>query len=77
MPIKEIKESALFIADAHYPNYGDEFVEILKKIKSEEIKIPQLFLMGDIFDLLFGYNEYIKSFSQEAIELLKELSKTL
>ncbi|MCK4440456.1 MAG: UDP-2,3-diacylglucosamine diphosphatase [Sulfurovaceae bacterium] len=75
--MKEIKENAIFIADAHYPHYGDELLEILKKIKSNNIKTPQIFLMGDIFDLLFGYNEYIKSFSQEVIELLNEISKTI
>jgi len=77
MSITKIKENALFIADAHYPHYGDEFLEILKKIENKEIKTPQLFLMGDIFDLLFGYNEYIKSFSQEAIELLNKLSNSI
>jgi len=74
---KAIKENALFIADTHYPHHGDEFLTVLKKIESGEIKTPQLFLMGDIFDLLFGYNEYIKTFSQEAIELLQKISRTL
>jgi len=73
----EIKENALFIADAHYPNHGNEFLDILKRIENKEIKTPQLFLMGDIFDLLFGYNEYIKSFSQEAIKLLNSLSNNI
>ena len=74
---KEIKENALFIADAHYPHHGDEFLKLLKQLKNRELKTPQLFLMGDIFDLLFGYNEYIQKFSKEAISLLQELSKTL
>ncbi|TET90677.1 MAG: UDP-2,3-diacylglucosamine diphosphatase, partial [Sulfurovum sp.] len=37
----------------------------------------QLFLMGDNFDLLFGHNDYIKTFSNEAITLLQRLSKKL
>jgi UDP-2,3-diacylglucosamine hydrolase len=73
----EIKENALFIADAHYPHHGDAFLKILKKLDQQEIETTQLFLMGDIFDLLFGYSPYIKSFSQEAITLLQKLSKTL
>jgi len=77
MSITKIKENALFIADAHYPHHGDEFLEILKKIENKDIKTSQLFLMGDIFDLLFGYNEYIKSFSYEAIELLNKLSNSI
>lgn len=74
---KHLKENALFIADAHYPHHGDEFLTLLKNIESHNIETPQLFLMGDIFDLLFGYNEYIQSFSKEGIELLQKLSKNI
>lgn len=72
-----IKEQALFIADSHYPHHGDAFLDLLKKLESEELQTSQLFLMGDNFDLLFGYNDYIKIFSQEAIALLHTLSKKL
>jgi len=73
----EIKENALFIADSHYPHHGDAFLDLLKKLDSGEIHTPQLFLMGDNFDLLFGHNDYIKTFSNEAITLLQKLSKKL
>ncbi|MEA3419541.1 MAG: UDP-2,3-diacylglucosamine diphosphatase [Campylobacterota bacterium] len=73
----EIQEGALFIADSHYSHHGDEFFALLQKLESGELKIPQLFLMGDNFDLLFGYNDYIKTFSSEAIDLLQKLSNTL
>ncbi len=33
--------------------------------------------MGDNFDLLFGYNDYIQTFSKEAVDLLQKLSETL
>ena len=72
-----IKEQALFIADSHYPHHGDAFLDLLKKLESGELQTSQLFLMGDNFDLLFGYNDYIKTFSQEAIALLQTLSKKL
>jgi len=75
--VPTIKEKALFIADAHYPHHGDTFLTLLKKIETQTVKTPQLFLMGDIFDLLFGYNNYIKSFSQEGIALLNRLSTKL
>ena len=74
---KEIKENALFIADAHYPHHGDEFLKLLQQLRAKELTPPQLFLMGDIFDLLFGYNDYIQTFSKPAIELLQEISKEL
>ena len=73
----EILENALFIADSHYPHHGNSFLKLLQKLENEEVEIPQLFLMGDNFDLLFGYNNYIKTFSSEAIELLQKLSKKL
>ena len=75
--VKKIKENALFIADAHYPHHGDKFLNILKEIENQTIQTPQLFLMGDIFDLLFGHNNYIKTFSKEAIELIQNLSEDL
>ncbi len=74
---REIKEGALFVADSHYPHHGDEFLLLLKKLESREIITPQLFLMGDNFDLLFGNNAYIQTFSSEAIAILQRLSKKL
>ena len=73
----EIKENALFIADSHYPHHGDTFLKLLQKLDNNEIPTPQLFLMGDNFDLLFGYNDYIQTFSSEAIELLQKLSTNI
>jgi len=74
---KEIRENALFIADAHYPHHGDSFLKILEALENKGIETPQLFLMGDIFDLLFGYNNYIQTFSKEAISLLQKVSKNI
>ncbi|MGW8169526.1 MAG: UDP-2,3-diacylglucosamine diphosphatase [Sulfurovaceae bacterium] len=73
----EIKEGALFIADAHYPHHGDEFIKLLHMLSNGELTTSQLFLMGDIFDLLFGYNDYIVTFSNEAVSLLQKLSKKI
>ncbi len=73
----KIKENALFIADSHYPHHGDAFLKLLQKLENGEVKTPQLFLMGDNFDLLFGYNDYIQTFFNEAITLLQKLSKEL
>lgn len=73
----EMREGAIFIADSHYPHHGDNFLALLKKIESRQIQTSQLFLMGDNFDLLFGYNDYIQTFSKEAIDLLHKLSEIL
>ena len=55
-----IQENAIFIADSHYPHHGDDFLALLKKLENKEIVTQQIFLVGDNFDLLFGYNEYIE-----------------
>ena len=72
-----IKENALFIADSHYPHHGEAFLVLLQKLDSGSIQTPQLFLMGDNFDLLFGYNDFIQTFSQEAITLIQKLSQKI
>ncbi len=78
MSLNSIKEGALFIADAHYPNHSKEFLDLLYALEEGKIKTPQLFLMGDIFDLLFAWcGDYILSFSIEAIESLQRLSNSL
>ena len=73
----QIKEGALFVADAHYPHHGDEFLRLLRALDSGVLSAPQLFLMGDIFDLLFSCGEYIVSFSREAVEILQRLSRRM
>jgi len=75
--MREIKEGAWFVADAHYPHHGDAFERLLDKLSADPSHTPQLFLMGDIFDLLFGYNRYILRFSQPAIEKLRRVSRLL
>ena len=77
MALIEIREGAIFVADSHYPHQGDEFLLLLEELYRGDRVVPQLFLMGDNFDLLFGYNEYIKHHSIEAIKLLQKLSQKL
>jgi len=75
--MKKIQENAIFIADSHYPHHGDDFLKLLKKIEKKEIQTQQIFLMGDNFDLLFGHNDYIQTFAEEAIVLLQKLSESI
>ena len=72
-----IHEGALFVADAHYPHHGEEFLLLLKALEEGRIEAPQLFLMGDIFDLIFGCGEYILSHQREAVETLRRLSERM
>ena len=73
----EIQENAIFIADSHYPHHGDDFLKLLQRLDNKEIETSQLFLMGDNFDLLFGYNDYIQTYAKEAITLLQTLSEQI
>ena len=73
----DIQNHAIFIADSHYPHHGEAFLHLLQAIEQNKIITNQLFLMGDNFDLLFGYNTYIQSFSKKAIRLIQRLSKRI
>jgi UDP-2,3-diacylglucosamine hydrolase len=68
-------DGALFIADAHYPTHGEELEEILLAIAEGNIEVGQLFLMGDIFDLLFGHNEKIAQINRHGIEMIESVSQ--
>jgi len=74
---RNIRENAIFIADSHYPHHGDELLKLLIKIEKKEIITDQIFLIGDNFDLLFGYNNYIRTFAKKLIDILNRLSKTI
>lgn len=53
MPLK-IEDGAIFIADAHENPKRKDFDTFLTALENGTIKASQLFLMGDIFDLLVG-----------------------
>ena len=73
-----IKEGAFFIADAHYnKNKNPHFLSFLKQIKEKKLNPTQLFLLGDIFDALFGNVPYTAKDNQEVIDLIEEISKEI
>ncbi|MBX1885650.1 metallophosphoesterase [Campylobacter peloridis] len=69
-----IKENAIFIADAHENENRRGFWEFLQALKNGKIQTPQLFLMGDIFDLLIYEIKATHQFAKPYIELLEELA---
>lgn len=69
-----IKEGAIFIADAHEDESKDDLYKLLKKIETKEIKTPQLFLMGDMFDLLVGKVEYGVEKYKKYINLIEKIA---
>ena len=72
--MRTVEENALFIADAHYPTHGDALLKLLYRIESGALEIPQLFLMGDIFDLLVGGLRGSLSPNKEAVTLIESIA---
>jgi len=70
----KIKNGAIFIADAHENDRRNKFYQFLKLIESKEIIAPQLFLMGDMFDLLVGEVEYSVKKYQNYIDLIDSIA---
>lgn len=68
-----IQEGALFIADAHESSERAFFLDFLYHIKQNPP--PQLFLMGDMFDLLVGGIHYGVNKYQRYIDLINALSR--
>ncbi len=75
MSHSEIKRGAVFVADSHVNKKRDNFFEFLKSIDEKRIDTSQLFLMGDIFDLLVGGVEYTQKINQKYINLINKISK--
>ncbi len=73
----QLQEGAILIADAHYSDEQPEFLEFLKALESGAIVTPQLILMGDIFDLLFGYIPLTQQRNHEAVTLINTLCKRM
>ncbi len=72
---RRIKEGALFIADAHLNENRDDFYKFLLFLKKLNPLPPQLFLLGDMFDLLSFKIDYTKKIFSKEIVLLRYLSK--
>jgi len=73
----EIKEGAFFISDAHYSHLRPELLTLFSQIDNDKLKPSQLFLMGDIFDALFGYAKHTCEVNAQMIKLLNSISKKI
>ncbi|MDR0762608.1 MAG: UDP-2,3-diacylglucosamine diphosphatase [Campylobacteraceae bacterium] len=70
----KIKDGALFVADAHENGKNRTlFSKLLRRINSGEANVTQLFLMGDMFDLLVGGNKTTQLLFQDEIACLEEI----
>lgn len=73
----KIRSGALFVADAHESAKRKEFFQLLQDIDSGKIQTSQLFLMGDIFDLLVGEVENCVKKYHSYIQLLEKIAQNI
>lgn len=69
-----LKTGAILIADAHCAPWRTPFIDFLHALDAGEIVTPQLILMGDVFDMLYGPIKRTYSYNTEGIDLLNRLS---
>lgn len=74
----EIRDGALLISDAHYSlSRRPELLGLLRAVETGVLSVPQLILMGDIFDLLFGQVPVTHTMNADAVATLRRISETL
>lgn len=72
-----VKSGAIFIADSHENENRENFWCFLCALKSDEIKTPQLFLMGDMFDFLASECEFFVKFYERYVRAIDELGEKM
>lgn len=72
-----IKEEAIFISDAHESEKRGFFGLFLAKIEQGEIKTKQLFLMGDMFDMLIGGVSFSENMWKQYILQIENIAKNI
>lgn len=73
----EILPGALLISDAHYGAKRPGLLSLLRAIHEGMLRPPQLVLMGDIFDLLFGQIPLTQRMNAEAVALIQKISRAI
>lgn len=74
MSLDTLHEEAILVADSHYAPWRTPFIDFLSALEQGEIQTPQLILMGDNFDLLFGPVAQTLRLNQKGIDSLNRLS---
>ena len=72
-----VKSGAIFIADSHENENRENFWYFLRALKNGDIKTPQLFLMGDMFDFLAGECEFFVKFYERYVRAIDELGEKM
>ncbi len=69
-----LQPGAWFLADAHYSRFKPRLYDFLNALGPEDLP-PQLVLMGDIFDLLFGNAPNSIEPNRKMVDLLLRISE--
>ena len=77
MSLKTLQEGAILIADAHCAPWRTPFIDFLRALATGEITTPQLILMGDVFDMLYGPITRTYPYNTEGIDLINRLANTI
>lgn len=72
-----LQSGAVLVADSHCAPWREEFYHFLQSIEKGEIATPQLILMGDNFDLLFGPVSQTHKINRLYIDTLNRLSQRI
>ena len=73
----QLLEGAIFISDAHYSFKHKDLKNFLEALRLQKLQTPQLILMGDMFDLLFGGVAETLERNSELIGLINTLSDNI
>ena len=73
----EILPGALLISDAHYSERRPQLLSLLQAVADGTEAAPQLILMGDIFDLLFGQIPLTHRMNADAVTALQVVSEKM
>ena len=76
-PSFTLKEGALLLGDAHYSHLRPELLELIEDVASKKLQIPQLILMGDVLDALFGDISFTLKANREIIRLIQVISQDI
>lgn len=72
-----LKPGAILIADAHCAPWRRDFIDFLHALESGTITTPQLILMGDVFDMLYGPIPRTYQYNTEGLDLLNRLAEKI
>jgi UDP-2,3-diacylglucosamine hydrolase len=72
-----IKEGALIISDAHYSHLRPELFYFLQDMHTQKKLPPQMILMGDVFDALFGSINFTYEQNSEMITLMNAIAQEI